>query len=482
MSTTNITTTSETKEWVLACGKNEQCEIESLNHDISFIESVLQPPTDLKETNSMYFLKNIPRVFTGNASDNLWIFIDKDSIVRKRPLTVNRSILGYGDLTQDAWMHQKVVQDVSLFSSAFTFNIDRKLWVPYQNGVEIYYDIDLTRMQSIDGKLEISSGAILNDYSYLMSRRHPRYQPNRGHLYSSSIFLPSKNSIGIRNFGIFNELNGAFFSLENGILYAVIRTTVNSITSEPFKEAIDFEALGLSSVDLEKGNIYDIQMQWRGVGNIKWFIGDPLLGTSKLVATYEHLNTDTELSISNPSLPVGYECINTNGTEVEIQSGCVDVTTENGFKGNRSYASATTGELAINTAELPMIAFRIPHLFNGVMNTRDLVLTAIDAYADVNSVVRVYYFRDPTAITATFTPLRDGFQEVAINGAVTGFNLPKMILLFETRIAALSSKQFTNPDKGGGDLYLTHGDNIFVTIQGKNNSLGGITLEFAEEI
>lgn len=482
MATTAIKTTSETNEWVLACNENEQCEIEALNQDISFIESILQPPLDPKETNSMYFLKNVPRIFSGDGSSKLWVFIDKKVILRKRPLPAERSILGYGDLTQDAWGHQKVVQDTSLFSSAFTFNIDRKLWVPYQDDVEIYDDVNLTRMESLNGKLVITSGANINENSYLMSRRHPRYQPNRGHLYSSSIFLPNKNAIGIRNFGLINELNGAYFSLEDGILYAVVRTTINSVTTEPFKEAIDFAALGLSTFDLEKGNIYDVQFQWRGVGNIKWFVGDPESGLSKLVARYEHLNTEAELSISNPSMPVGYECINTNGTEVIIEGGCVDVSTENGSKGNRSYASTATGELATSTAETPMIAFRIPHEYNGLMNTRDLVLTAIDSYCDVNALIRVYYFRDPTAVTATFSPIRDGFQEQAVDGAVTAFNIAKMFKIFETRIVALGSRQFVNPDKGNGDFYLTHGDNILITIQGKNNSLGGITIEYAVEI
>ena len=68
MATLNITTTSETKEWVLACNAFEQCEIEALSNDVSFLESILQPPLDPKETNSMYFLKNIPRVFSGNGA------------------------------------------------------------------------------------------------------------------------------------------------------------------------------------------------------------------------------------------------------------------------------------------------------------------------------------------------------------------------------------------------------------------------------
>ena len=90
MATSAITTASETKEWVLACGENEQCQIEVLKNNISFVESELQPPTDPKETLSMYFLENIPRDFQGDGVEKLWVFIDNKDIVRKRPYTPMR--------------------------------------------------------------------------------------------------------------------------------------------------------------------------------------------------------------------------------------------------------------------------------------------------------------------------------------------------------------------------------------------------------
>ena len=90
MATTAITSTSPTKEWVLACGANEQCQLEVLKNDISFVESELQPPIDPKETLSMYLLQNIPRDFQGDGTDSIWVFIDNKDVVRKRPYTPMR--------------------------------------------------------------------------------------------------------------------------------------------------------------------------------------------------------------------------------------------------------------------------------------------------------------------------------------------------------------------------------------------------------
>ena len=94
MATSNITSASETKEWVLACNQFEECEIESLKNDVSFIESELIPPTDPKETNSMYFLENVPRDFRGDGVSSLWVFIDIKSKLRKRPPSKTTNIAG----------------------------------------------------------------------------------------------------------------------------------------------------------------------------------------------------------------------------------------------------------------------------------------------------------------------------------------------------------------------------------------------------
>lgn len=393
-----------------------------------------------------------------------------------------RTISGYGDLSKDAYGHQKISQDITLFSSAFTFNVDRNLWIPFENSTEIYSDLSLTKIGSLNGKLNMSSGATIGNNAYIESRRHPRYQPNRGHLYSASLFLPNKAAIGVREFGIFNSFGGVFFRLQDGVLYAVVRTTINTVTSEPFTQIIDLVDLGLSAVDLEKGNSYDIQMQWRGVGNVYWYISDPATGHSKLVATYNYLNTGVELSTFNPALPVRYYCENTNGTNVTIQSGCVDVSCEQGIRGNRSYAATTSGEQALSNQEVGILAMRVPKLFNGTTNSRDLAITRFTGYTDDNALIRVYYFRDPTAITATFTNIRSGFQQQATRTAITAINTAQMIKLFEARIPSNGSKEYSNPDKDNGDFHLVAGDYLLITMQAKNQSQGGVGLEWSEYI
>ncbi len=85
MATINITSSSSIKEWIQVCNEFEQCEIESLKGDISFIESELIPTIET-EQNNMYLLEFIPREFTGDGVSRLWAFIDNKSKLRKRPI------------------------------------------------------------------------------------------------------------------------------------------------------------------------------------------------------------------------------------------------------------------------------------------------------------------------------------------------------------------------------------------------------------
>ena len=54
-----------------------------------------------------------------------------------------------------------------------------------------------------------------------------------------------------------------FFELDNGTLYGVVRTTIDSVTTDD-RHLIRTNISG-NEFDLSKGNVFDIQWQWRGV-------------------------------------------------------------------------------------------------------------------------------------------------------------------------------------------------------------------------
>ena len=296
---------------------------------------------------------------------------------------IKNTSIAKNELGYDAWGKPKVVKDNSLFHGLFTYNVPNTVWQEYFNNSPL---IAFSNASSKDGKLHLESGSTSNDVTNLHTFRNPRYEPNRGHLYSISAFLPSPTALGNRRFGFFTAESGAFFELTSSELYAVIRTTINSVVTEDRYLIGTISNLLAKGIDLSKGQLYDIQMQWRGVGSYKFFIN------LEVVKEVDYVNTLTELTTFNPANPLAFECTNL-GDNVVIECGCVDVTSEGGKSNGKVYSSVgiTTeqGESNFTGFNQPIIAVRNKKVFDGLINTRDALALIANFYADEKCICRI---------------------------------------------------------------------------------------------
>jgi len=384
--------------------------------------------------------------------------------------STSNNILGY-----DAWGRSKSVKDYSMFHGMFTFEVPDEMWIEYANGAEV----PKTNATSVNGELQLVSNG--NASSMLMSKRHPRYQPNRGFLYSDSGFVKNATS-------------------SNGKLYAMRRTLIDGVVVES-EVLLDYSVL---KNELSEGHVRDIQAQWRGVGDIKYFMD------LEEILNNELLGTLSNVSVFNPAMPISFECTNTGiirwgvftahsgiyyewrfntPQETQLNIGCVDLTSEGGFKENRQRGSVDSDEISLGATETPVIAIRLPNTinYNGTqtMNTRDISLRLITGFADDNTIMRVYYTRDISKFTGTeWTPKGNiGAIEYSIDGDIAIDNLTANIVRIATRrIPQYGSVEISNPDEQYGDFYLTHGDIILVTMKAKNATLGGASIEWGAEI
>ena len=389
-------------------------------------------------------------------------------------------------LATDAWNRNKVYADKSAFHGMYTFNIPSSKWKESINTVE---QSSFAGATSLDGKLHLTSNSVLDDKVKLDSFRNPRYEPNRGFLYSSSIFLPSPTALGERNFGVFTEDSGVFFRVKSDGLYAVRRTTTSGTPSE-VEELIDVP----ENIDLSKGNTYDIQFQWRGVGNYYFFINQILVHEMELLGKL------TDLSISNPAAPIAFECIN-KGVDVVLECGCVDISIEGGEVDGKTYGSVsinnTTGSLGITGLNIPIIALRSVSTIGGLINTRDTRFLKTTGYADQRCVFRLWKTRDQTAITLNsqvWDDFGDGHLEriiydlnldgTALVGTAMTFDTSKAELVEGARIDQDQTSTLTSLFEGATELYITPGD-IFVVTLHRETGLAvnvGASCEFAEAI
>ena len=382
--------------------------------------------------------------------------------------------MGVGDLTVDVWGTPKISIAHSLFHGMFTFDVPPSMWFIEEDGVEVL-NADSVGATSANGALVVNTAGLTS--VTVNSKRHPRYQPNRGHLWSSALILPGKLLNGVRDFGLFGENNGVFFRLKSdGNLYAVLR----SGGVETHEELITIPDTFVG-FDVEKGNIYDIRFQWRAVGDYFWYIGNPATGASELVHRIYNLGTLTALSMENPSLMLAFKATNTT-EDVTMLVGCADVSSENGSSTSEQYGEASAEVAGISVGD-GVLAVRNPLLApNGEMNTRDLRLARIIIGADKKSVFKVYQTRDATAVVGgTWLAAKTG-SFVESNSTITSVDVAKMEPFTTFRIAAGAQRERENPSQLTIDFFGIHGDYLVIVCTEGSSVLVDAAIEYGEEI
>jgi hypothetical protein len=387
---------------------------------------------------------------------------------------INGGTLGTGDLTEDAWGIQKVSLPMSLFHGMFTFDISPKMWFMYENGTQVYTS---TNIVSTDGAGVLTTSAAKTAL-ILESRECPPYQPNRGVLFSSALWCPSKTADGVREWGVQTSDAGVFFRLKaNGLLYAVRR----SLTVEVAEELIT--TTGVSGFDVQKGNIYDIQYQWRGVGNYKFFINNVLVHSMTLLGTL------TALSMSNPALPASYKATRTTA-DVALHIGCCDITSENGKETDEEAASAYASAVATNGADIPVLVIYNPLTINGKVNTRTVHLHSIGLNNTKKCTFKLWRTRSAGDITGETLVAGYGGKYSYVQSDSTDMNAGA-VRATAIMVANLEFIDAFNVEAGVGvqhefpnshvELNLVRGDYLIVA----NNSINGssdVVIRWGEEL
>ena len=387
---------------------------------------------------------------------------------------INGGTLGTGDLTEDAWGVQKVSLPYSLFHGMFTFDISPKMWFMYENGTQVYTS---TNIVSTNGAGVLTTSAAKTAL-ILESRECPPYQPNRGVLFSSALWCPSKTADGVREWGVQTSDAGVFFRLKaNGLLYAVRR----SLTVEVAEELIT--TTGVSGFDVQKGNIYDIQYQWRGVGNYKFFINNVLVHSMTLLGTL------TALSMSNPALPASYKATRTTA-DVALHIGCCDITSENGKETDEEAASAYASAVATNGADIPVLVIYNPLTINGKVNTRTVHLHSIGLNNTKKCTFKLWRTRSAGDITGETLVAGYGGKYSYVQSDSTDMNAGAVRATAIT-VANLEFIDAFNVEAGVGvqhefpnshvELNMVRGDYLIVA----NNSINGssdVVIRWGEEL
>lgn len=238
----------------------------------------------------------------------------------------------------DAFGRLRVSEPLTLFDSFHRYQDNGKFVTSTSGTANTEYQVN----QSV---VDMNVGTTSGDKCYRESKRVFAYQPGKSLLIMNTFAMNAQKTNLRQRIGYFNTQNGVFFENDGTGNYLVLRTyTSGSVSETRVAQAnwnVDkFDGTGQSNqtghpdrgnLDITKANIFWIDIEWLGVGDVRCgFVVDGLMVPAHVFHN-DNLNTTTYMTTA--ILPVRYEIENTGTTASasKMKQICSTVVSEGGY-------------------------------------------------------------------------------------------------------------------------------------------------------
>ena len=239
----------------------------------------------------------------------------------------------------DAFGRLRTAQPFTLFDSSHRFN-DNGLWVTSNTASNSSYTF-VENQSTIDMTVGTTANAeVIRETTKVFS-----YQPGKSLLIMNSVTFNQPKANVCQRVGYFGESNGIYLENDGNTNYLVVRTNTSSTVTETRVAQSDwnvdkFDGTGYStqygyertSLDVGKANIFWIDVEWLGVGDVRCgFVVD---GKMLPAHVFHHENQITVPYMTTASLPLRLEIKNTGVTESNstLSQICSTVISEGGYE------------------------------------------------------------------------------------------------------------------------------------------------------
>ncbi len=484
--TQNIETVSSSKIWVLACSSSESCEIESLDNDVSFIESETIPTTQI-EDNNMVFKKLIPRNFIGDGISNLWVFIDNKNKLRKRQLTTPDIQVESSDFAGNESMNSIVGETITAertdnVNVMFEYNIGT-----YDTIQETIGDASLTHSDA-KAQLNIGTGVGLQ---YLRSKEVVRYVT--GHEVNvefTAIFddpqINTFQRIGIGNTQDTTDgvIAPSYQNLDFGISLQTIEDGLIHIKQSDFnKDKLDGTGLSGHALNQQTENLYKITYGWYGILPIKVSV---FCGENKgfvLAHVYDRANETLTPHLPNPTNPIT-ACISRltgTGTPIQLQTS----SWRGGIVGKIGASSlidriqTVKTVKTINTTNVPILSIRNASTFQGRENNVKVRIGTFTGVTDGKKSLQYDIYKEGTLTGGAWIDKDPLNSVVSYNNTAISF-IPTGDIVGGTGLAKVDRDRI-NLVKGDVILSIYPGEELHILGSSTDNDDSQLYFRWVEE-
>jgi hypothetical protein len=197
------------------------------------------------------------------------------------------------------------------------------------------------------------------------------YQPGKS-LQVINTFVMGEEKEGLRQrVGYFSSENGVFLEREGDQVYFVVRSSSKNTISESrvaqadwSKDKLDGTGPSKKIIDLEKANIFFMDIEWLGVGSVR--CGFVIDGQLILCHTFHHAGIEDDTYMTTAVLPIRYEIKNTSTTLSNsfLKQICSTVISEGGYTltgSPKSFGLDPSAQVRLTNAGTyyPVLSFRI---------------------------------------------------------------------------------------------------------------------------
>jgi hypothetical protein len=326
----------------------------------------------------------------------------------------------YDSAAIDAFSRLRVSDTETLFDSSLRYKDNSRWSSNTVNGT-------ITHVSS-ESVMDLEIGTASGDRAYRQTKRVFSYQPGKSLLtLSSFVFSETKENLRQR-VGYFSANNGVYLENDSGVNYIVLKSeSLNTIERIPQTQwnGDKLDGTGESGFDLDvsKGNLFWIDVEWLGVGNVRTGFVDK--GRFLIAHTFENINRRNTSYMTTATLPIRYEIENTGETSSNsiLKQICSTVISEGGYQRKTENWSATRttsiASVAVASGWAPVVSIRM-----GTNRTDSVIIPSqVHVVGDGNNAVYEYaIIRDATITEGTWLTHTPSTGNVEYNANATSMS------------------------------------------------------------
>lgn len=291
------------------------------------------------------------------------------------------------------------------------------LYFPYNlsSGLTTHSGIGGGTVVQESGMVVLSTSATSGSEARLQTLQSIRYTPGQGcNVRFTAAFTSGTHSSERQWAGMGDAAIGGFYFGLSGTQFGIKHSRFEG--DEIFIPETEWNGDSVISIDHALGNVYNIQYQWLGFGDIKFNVENPVDGGLHNVHTIRYAGTSLIPSVSNPSMPLTLEVENHDGEE-DLVLRCASLGAfHEGPQSTQGINFSVSGQKTLSDDSLHnLMTIKNNELIGSNHNHSSLqpLLMSLDNDGTKDAVFKIIV--GGAGISGTFTDLATGASYASIN-------------------------------------------------------------------